>query len=131
MTSARKFRCRPEAVTAARLWVRDHLRGQPLEVVHAAELLTSELAANSVRHACSEFEVAIDSRDAIRIEVSDSGEGRPTVLYPPPRTPSGRGLQIVERTADAWGVRPTPDGKAVWFRLARAQGQTDERRKTA
>ena len=118
MTSTRKFRCKPEAVTAARLYVRDLLSGQSLEVVQAAELLTSELAANSVRHACSEFEVAIDSRDPIRIEVSDNGEGRPKVLNPPPRIPTGRGMQIVERIADAWGIRPTVDGKTVWFTLS-------------
>ena len=131
MTSARRFRCQPEAVTAARLFVRDLLSGQPLEVVQAAELLTSELAANSVRHACSEFEVAIYSRDAIRIEVSDSGEGRPRVLYPPPRTPTGRGMQIVERTADAWGIRPTADGKTVWFTLSPVRLQDGAQRKSA
>ena len=118
MTSTRKFRCQPEAVTAARLYVRDLLSGQPLEVVQAAELLTSELAANSVRHACSEFEVAIDSRDPIRIEVSDNCKGRPKVLNPPPRTPTGRGMQIVERFVDKWGIRPTGDGKTVWFTLS-------------
>jgi len=118
VTSTRKFRCQPEAVTAARLYVRDLLSGQPLEVVQAAELLTSELAANSVRHACSEFEVAIDSRDPIRIEVSDNCTGRPKVLNPPPRTPTGRGMQIVERIADKWGIRPRADGKTVWFTLA-------------
>ena len=131
MTSTRKFRCLPEAVTAARLYVRDLLSGQPLEVVQAAELLTSELAANSVRHACSEFEVAIDSRDPIRIEVSDNCTGRPRVLNPPPRTPTGRGLQIVERTADAWGIRPRADGKTVWFTLSPVRAQRSVQRETA
>jgi anti-sigma regulatory factor (Ser/Thr protein kinase) len=131
VTSTRKFRCQPEAVTAARLYVRDLLSGQPLEVVQAAELLTSELAANSVRHASSEFEVAIDSRDPIRIEVSDSGEGRPKVLYPPPRTPTGRGMQIVERIADAWGIRTTTDGKTVWFTLSPVRMQGRPQRKSA
>jgi anti-sigma regulatory factor (Ser/Thr protein kinase) len=131
MTSTRKFRCLPEAVTAARLYVRDLLSGQPLDVVQAAELLTSELAANSVRHACSEFEVAIDSRDPIRIEVSDNCKGRPKVLNPPPRTPTGRGMQIVERTADAWGIRPTENGKTVWFTLSPVRRQRTLERKSA
>jgi anti-sigma regulatory factor (Ser/Thr protein kinase) len=131
MTSTRKFRCLPEAVTAARLYVRDLLSGQPLDVVQAAELLTSELAANSVRHACSEFEVAIDSRDPIRIEVSDNCKGRPKVLNPPPRTPTGRGMQIVERTADSWGIRPTENGKTVWFTLSPVRMQRTLERKSA
>jgi len=131
VTSTRKFRCQPEAVTAARMYVRDLLSGQPPEVVQAAELLTSELAANSVRHACSEFEVAIDSRDPIRIEVSDNGEGRPKVLNPPPRIPTGRGMQIVERIADAWGIRPTADGKTVWFTLSPVRMQGSPQRKSA
>ena len=131
MTSTRKFRCQPEAVTAARMYVRDLLSGQPPEVVQAAELLTSELAANSIRHARSEFEVAIDSRDPIRIEVSDNGEGRPKVLNPPPRIPTGRGMQIVERIADAWGIRPTVDGKTVWFTLSPVRMQGSPQRKSA
>ena len=131
MTSTRKFRCLPEAVTAARLYVRDLLSGQPLEVVQAAELLTSELAANSVRHACSEFEVAIDSRDPIRIEVSDNCKGEPRVLNPPPRNPTGRGLQIVERVSDTWGIRPTANGKTVWFTLSPVRVQRSVQRESA
>jgi len=131
MTTTRKFRCLPEAVTAARLYVRDLLSGQPVEVVQAAELLTSELAANSVRHACSEFEVAIDSRDPIRIEVSDNCKGHPRVLNPPPRNPTGRGLQIVERVSDSWGIRPTANGKTVWFTLSPVRAQRSVQRETA
>jgi anti-sigma regulatory factor (Ser/Thr protein kinase) len=30
---------------------------------------------------------------------------------------SGRGLVLTETLADAWGVEPRGDGKAIWFEL--------------
>lgn len=117
MTEARRFRCQPASVTAARRFVRDVLSDRPPELVDAAELMASELATNCVRHAHTEFELTIDTEDQIRIEVRDRGEGRPTLLSPAEREISGRGLRIVEAMADAWGVIPGADGKAVWFTL--------------
>jgi anti-sigma regulatory factor (Ser/Thr protein kinase) len=118
MRQARRFDCRPESVAGARHFVRDLLSDQPREIVEAAELMTSELATNSVRHACSDFELAILlSRDEIRVEVSDHGRGQPVPRSPTPRERSGRGLQIVQALSDAWGVSPSPSGKLVWFTL--------------
>jgi anti-sigma regulatory factor (Ser/Thr protein kinase) len=113
----KSFPCRPEAIAAAREHVRDVLRDQSLELVDAAELLTSELATNCVRHAGTDFELMIQARGQVRIEVRDSGPGRPQVLSPTPRDTTGRGLRIVEAVADSWGVVPTPHGKSVWFTL--------------
>jgi anti-sigma regulatory factor (Ser/Thr protein kinase) len=104
-------------VTAARRFVRDVLSDRPLEVVQAAELMASELATNCVRHAHTEFELTIHTRDQIRIEVRDTGEGRPRLLSPAEREISGRGLRIVDAMSDAWGVVPAANGKAVWFTL--------------
>ena len=55
MTSARRFPCRAESVAAARHFIRDVLQSRPRELVEAAELMTSELATNCVRHAQSDF----------------------------------------------------------------------------
>jgi anti-sigma regulatory factor (Ser/Thr protein kinase) len=78
--------------------------------------MTSELATNCVRHAQSDFELAIhDSREEIRVEVSDNGEGRPTLRSPTPREHSGRGLRIVQELSDSWGTIPSANGKLVWF----------------
>ena len=116
MRRPRRFRCQPESVAGARQFVRDALSDQPPETMEAAELMTSELATNSVRHARSDFELAIlISRREIRVEVSDHGEGQPVPRSPTPREWSGRGLQIVLELSDAWGVSPTPNGKLVWF----------------
>jgi anti-sigma regulatory factor (Ser/Thr protein kinase) len=129
--STQSFHCRPDAVTAARLFVRERLSGHPRELVQAAELLTSELAANSVRHARSAFEVEIEAQEIVRVEVSDAGEGWPTVLDPSPRAPSGRGLRIVELTADTWGINSTDDGKSVWFTLSPVRLRSGAQRETS
>jgi anti-sigma regulatory factor (Ser/Thr protein kinase) len=117
VTTARQFRCRPEDVTAARLFVREQLSDELPETLQAAELMTSELATNCVMHARSDFELAIDSHGQIRIEVSDAGRGRPTLLQPDVRDPTGRGLRIVDAMSDAWGVVAKTKGKTVWFTL--------------
>lgn len=118
MRNARRFRCQPESVAGARHFIRDLLSDQPRETVEAAELMTSELATNSVRHAHSDFELAIHlSRDEIRVEVSDHGQGRPVPRFPTAQEQSGRGLQIIQELAEDWGITPSPNGKLVWFTL--------------
>jgi anti-sigma regulatory factor (Ser/Thr protein kinase) len=118
MRKARRFHGQPESVARARQFVRDVLSDQPRETVEAAELMVSELATNSVRHARSDFELAIlVSPREIRVEVSDHGPGQPFPRSPTPREQSGRGLQIVLKLSDAWGISPSPNGKLVWFTL--------------
>jgi anti-sigma regulatory factor (Ser/Thr protein kinase) len=126
MSATRKFHCRPQSVTAARLFVRDRLAGHPPETVEAAELMATELASNCVLHARTDFELTIDSRNQIRIAVSDTGHGRPRLLHPTPRELSGRGLRIVEAMSDAWGVIPTANGKTVWFTLPQSRALAQE-----
>jgi anti-sigma regulatory factor (Ser/Thr protein kinase) len=123
VTSVRSFQCRPQAVTAARHFVRETLRGEGADVIDAAELMTSELTSNCVRHAGTGFEVSVRTHGAgeeIRVEVRDSGGGQPRALSPGPEEPSGRGLMIVEAMSESWGVERADGGKTVWFTLARA-----------
>lgn len=119
MTRRRRFSCRAESVTAARGFVRNALNGQAQEVIDAAELMACELATNCVQHARTGFELVIeDSQGEIRIEVSDAGDGRPTLRSPTPEESSGRGLRIVQAMSDAWGIVPDTNGKSVWFTLS-------------
>jgi anti-sigma regulatory factor (Ser/Thr protein kinase) len=118
VTTTRTFACRPAAVSAARELVRSTLDGHDAELIDAAELMTSELVSNCVRHAGTDFEVRISACEEVRIEVRDSGRGSPRVLSPTPREPSGRGLQIVETMSRRWGVIAEPTGKVVWFTIA-------------
>jgi anti-sigma regulatory factor (Ser/Thr protein kinase) len=108
-------------VPAARRFVREVLSEQPVEITDAAELMTSELATNCIRHAGTDFELTIRAREDIRVEVRDTGGGQPTVLSPTPRDLTGRGLRIVESMSDAWGITSAADGKAVWFTIAPAR----------
>jgi len=118
--SSRSFECRPEAVTAARRFVRSMLSGEDVELIDAAELMASELTSNCVRHARTAFDVSVQVREEVRIEVCDTGGGRPRPLSPGPEEPSGRGLMIVQAMSRDWGVEPAGGGKKVWFTLARS-----------
>lgn len=125
MTRIRKFRCQLDSVPAARRFVRDVLRDQPRETLDAVELMTSELATNCVQHAQTCFELAIDdARRQIRVEVRDTGQGRPTRQSPSPTDRTGRGLLIVEAMSASWGIEPSSRGKTVWFTLPQHAGAT-------
>jgi len=122
VSTTRTFPSRPEAVTGARLFVRDCLSEEPRELVEAAELMASELATNCVMHARTDFDLVVDSTDDIRVEVSDTGPGRPELLTPGSRQRTGRGLRIVEALSDGWGVTARDNGGyTVWFTLPRQQ----------
>jgi anti-sigma regulatory factor (Ser/Thr protein kinase) len=117
--SSRAFTAEALSVAASRRYVRDVLRYHPLAHIDAVELMVSELATNSVKHAHSDFKISItDSGGEIRVEVRDTGRGRPVLRFPAPTEPSGRGLRIVEALSGAWGTVDAPHGKTVWFTLA-------------
>ena len=116
MRSSRAFTAEALSVAASRRYVRDVLRGHALANIDAVELMVSELATNSVKHAHSDFKVSInDSAGEIRVEVRDTGRGQPVLRFPAPTEPSGRGLRIVEALSLAWGTADSPLGKTVWF----------------
>ncbi len=121
-TSRREFPADRHSVSAARRFASEHLDGSPVDLREAVELMVSELATNCIRHVDSEFEVAVHRTDtAIRVEVTDPGAGTPSMRFPGPDEPTGRGLRIVDMLSDAWGVEPgEPSGKTVWFMLALA-----------
>jgi anti-sigma regulatory factor (Ser/Thr protein kinase) len=85
-------------------------------VREAVELMATELATNCVQHAQTAFELTIDhGQGQIRIEVRDTGPGRPVPRSPTPSERTGRGLRIVEAMSDSWGIDPSSRGKTVWF----------------
>jgi anti-sigma regulatory factor (Ser/Thr protein kinase) len=119
----RRFGCQLESVPAARRFVRDTLSGQAGDILDAAELMTSELATNCVQHAQTSFELSIDDAERhIRVEVRDTGRGRPARQSPAPTDRTGRGLLIVDAMSDAWGIEPSSAGKTVWFTLRQSAG---------
>ncbi|HZE05581.1 MAG TPA: ATP-binding protein [Solirubrobacteraceae bacterium] len=129
----RTFPAIPQSVHAARRFAADVLAGMPTEFLEAVELMLSELATNCIRHERMSFYVAVTRSEAeVRVEVTDSGSGMPTMRRPGPNDPSGRGLQIVDMLSDEWGIEPeVPAGKTVWFALAAgsrgSSGRTETR----
>jgi serine phosphatase RsbU (regulator of sigma subunit)/anti-sigma regulatory factor (Ser/Thr protein kinase) len=84
-----------------------------------ATLLVSELVTNAIGH--SDGAIGLRLRCTQRIlcvEVSDTDTRRPRLREPGPEDEAGRGLYLVDRLADRWGVRPLPDGKVVWCEVA-------------
>ena len=84
------------------------------------ELLTSELVTNAVKYGAPDLGIDLELRHvdgSVRVEVTDRGDRLPTVLRDVPSSgPGGRGMHLVEKLSDAWGVVPHPDGgKTVWF----------------
>lgn len=85
-------------------------------------LLVSELVTNVLEHTDSCAEVTLQtSIDQLLIEVGDDDPTAPvmrTVATDEVAEPSGRGLRLLARLVDEWGVRPRiPMGKTVWFRM--------------
>lgn len=108
----------PTSPARARRHVRRVLAGCPERLADAAAVVVTELAANVVKHARTLMWVSVDvgaDDDRIRVEVGDRSPGLPVERSP--GATSGRGLLIVDRLTDAWGVDPTPGGKTVWAEL--------------
>ncbi len=84
------------------------------------ELLTGELVSNAVVHGPTDGTVTVRvrvDRSVVRVLVSDSGGGTPTVGHPEPTAASGRGLALVEALSSDWGTSSRPGGKTVWFEV--------------
>ncbi|CAL9393365.1 ATP-binding protein [Streptomyces sp. enrichment culture] len=120
------------AVPVARALVRTALA----EVEHCAdsdtaELLTAELVANAVEHTTgsSPIELVVELLPTgCRVEVHDPDPEPPLRLTrplpgePDPWQEHGRGLLLIRTLSSSCGHRPTPTGKAVWFRLPAVPG---------
>lgn len=93
------------------------------EVFDDVRLLVSELVTNSVQHEGPDPGSWVDVRlrvsgAAVRGEVTNPGPG----FHPEPRPPaqgeeSGRGLYLVDRLANRWGVSKNGVTR-VWFEIA-------------
>ena len=110
----------PAELRTARQFVNETLTDWGLEsICDDARLITSELSANAVVHARTDFRVTLrsDGLGHLRIEVRD-GNGRMTSPGPPGQgATSGRGLVLVSALATSWGTQVVSDGKVVWVEL--------------
>jgi anti-sigma regulatory factor (Ser/Thr protein kinase) len=135
----RRFSGGAMAARCARLAVREELgEALPRRQLADVELLVSELATNSVRHAgcgeTDEISIRADVKpDRVRVSMFDLGDGFDVHTPEPPSTGAagGYGLVLLERLSDRWGVQ-RGDGFGVWFEVQRERLPFgDERRPRA
>ncbi|MER8071661.1 ATP-binding protein [Streptomyces sp. NPDC094034] len=113
---------RPESALAARRITHGVVLRQwalsPGTAEHAV-LLVSELVGNAVRHTGARvFGLRmLRRRGWIRIEVRDPSRGLPCLMPVHEMDTSGRGLFLVDRLSDRWGVDLLPRGKTTWFEM--------------
>lgn len=110
------------SVRTARRFVRATLTDWDLlAVLDDALLVVSELAANAIAHASSDYRVRLAASPAsLRIEVRDGGHGTPEPQPQSLTNERGRGLLMVAAISSSWGIERS-DGrrKLVWAELSR------------
>jgi anti-sigma regulatory factor (Ser/Thr protein kinase) len=110
--------CEPQSPGRARRLLRQALRRWGMEdQVEAAELLVSEVVTNAVRYAERPITLRLVRTDVLRCEVGDDAPVLPQMRFAGPDDEGGRGLYLVNRIAQRWGVRRLGAGKIVWFEL--------------
>ncbi|MFF3255255.1 ATP-binding protein [Actinacidiphila glaucinigra] len=111
---------RPESAATARRLARSVLRlwGLP-QFDDVVELLVSELVGNAVRHTGARtFGLRmLRRRGWIRVEVRDPSRALPCLMPVREMDVSGRGLFLIDKLADRWGVDLLPRGKTTWFEM--------------
>jgi anti-sigma regulatory factor (Ser/Thr protein kinase) len=100
------------SLSVVRQWGLPHL-------ADTVELLVSELVGNAVRHTGARtFGLRMHRRRGwIRVEVRDPSRSLPCLMPVREMDTSGRGLFLVDKLADRWGVDLQARGKTTWFEL--------------
>ncbi|MDH6113300.1 anti-sigma regulatory factor (Ser/Thr protein kinase) [Kitasatospora sp. MAP12-15] len=122
----------PEHVRAARHLLAGIVAewGLPLsaDAVDDLELCASEVIGNAIKHSGQRCRVAVSwTGERVRVEVTDNSLKVPELTAPSDTMTTGRGLQLVQELAVAWGWRPISAGKVTWFEIARDQATTSNR----
>lgn len=115
----RAFRSSYDSAREARRFVVETVRawGRP-ELADAAALVVSELAANAVLHAGTDFTVSMGlAGDTVHVSLRDAGELPPRMREAAATAENGRGLGLVASLSRSWGHRLRPDGKVVWAEI--------------
>ncbi|GHD71285.1 hypothetical protein GCM10010317_079820 [Streptomyces mirabilis] len=117
------FVAEPREVSALRRIMRLHLGLWGLhEVTEAAQLCVTELVSNVITHvgAGTPTTLAVSMNGTyVRIEVQDPDtRALPTLIQAGVDSEGGRGMALVDATADRWGVQLYPDRKVTWCELS-------------
>ncbi|OLZ54030.1 hypothetical protein AVW11_30830 [Streptomyces amritsarensis] len=118
-----------QTVRPAREFAAETLHAWGVTCRHDEVLLcVSELATNALLHGIPPGRGyrlrMLRYEGTVRVEVHDSGGGRPRVGRGDRSAEGGRGLSLVAAVADRWGiVARVPPGKAVWCEFAVGAGE--------
>ncbi|MFF4849890.1 SpoIIE family protein phosphatase [Streptomyces sp. NPDC001194] len=109
----------PEALVAARHMIGAAVRAWGArERSDEIELVADELIVNALMHtdgpAIVTLRVLTGPQRRLRVEVADRSSALPRRREAGESGVSGRGLMLVDRLADVWGVEPRGSGKCVW-----------------
>jgi anti-sigma regulatory factor (Ser/Thr protein kinase) len=128
------FQANRRAPGQARRAVRDTLtRAGHDDVADTAEMLTSELVTNAVRHTDDDrVDVHVQLDGVVRVAVADDCQALPVLRDADELDTDGRGIALVNQLARRWGVEVHGGGKVVWFELsARRAAAAANRARTA
>ncbi|MFJ9637795.1 SpoIIE family protein phosphatase [Streptomyces sp. NPDC101178] len=109
----------PEALSSARHMIRAAVRAWGAkERADEIELAADELTTNALMHtdggAVVTIRVMAGSERRLRVDVEDRSSALPRRRDAGDDGVSGRGLMLVDRLADVWGVESRGSGKCVW-----------------
>lgn len=110
----------PELVTARR-WAARRLADLTDAELGDVLLVATELVTNAYDHGAPPREIRmmrLIEPCAVRIEVDDSSSQLPVKSQSVIGRPRGRGLVIVDKLAEDWGVIPNVVGKTVWAEVS-------------
>nr|WP_241841350.1 ATP-binding protein [Streptomyces sp. CB01883] len=88
------------------------------DLADTAELLVSELVTNALRHTRGPLRLNLRwEAGRLLCEVEDTESTDPVRVAADPDAEGGRGAELIDMLADAWGSKRTATGKTVWFEL--------------
>ncbi|MFG2605957.1 ATP-binding protein [Streptomyces sp. NPDC048514] len=97
------------------------------DLADTAALLVSELVTNALRHTRGPLRLNLRLRqNRLLCEVEDTETLGPVRNAADPDAEGGRGIELLDLLADAWGNTRTATGKTMWFVL-----QAEDRNRTA
>ena len=113
----------PTSPRSARDLLRLLGRSWHVSALDDADLLLTEVVTNGVVHARTTITLhVLWGHDRLRVEVTDCSPAMPRPRRATRRSEHGRGLLLLDRRADAWGVTEhdtTDTGKTVGFEVVR------------
>ena len=110
----------PRASAVARAFIREAVADDDEDLLAEVALLTSELVTNAVIHARTPVEIGVvHDGERVLVAVGDRNLARPEQQPYNIGRASGRGLMIVRKLSESWGVTTYEKGKSVWFTIRR------------